>query len=350
MNHSNHHIAQFSEHLHKKGFSGRFELHYSGKYPLLFQKLEDALEFHLEENAGSIAITHFELAYTLEHRSSTDFKRIVFSVDYEPTAGFAVPSYTIESESPVIYDEQQNLSHLGELPHKRKLLARFPCLSIWGRILRACRIIPLLLLIAGSSKNAKCQFFDQNGAMRRNTIQQIALLKTYGAYLTEGYKIVNKAITTVNDLKNGEFNLHRDFFRSLANINPKIARYARVGDILASQTIILNDCRKSLKEFRSSGWFSDKELEVMSTVFGNLMAQSTRNLSLLKDISTDGRLELTDDERIRRIDALWEQSQQQERFCLRFSRSNRLLAQMRSRDLNETNNLQSLYSNKPTMP
>ena len=56
----------------------------------------------------------------------------------------------------------------------------------------------------------------------KRLIEQIAALQVYIGYAQQGYIIANKGLTTVRNIKNGDFNLHRDFLSSFKKVNPKI--------------------------------------------------------------------------------------------------------------------------------
>ena len=61
---------------------------------------------------------------------------------------------------------------------------------------------------------------------KKYMLQHIAALQVYIGYAKKGYNIASKGINTVRNIKNGDFNLHRDFFSSLKNINPAIMNAA----------------------------------------------------------------------------------------------------------------------------
>jgi hypothetical protein len=74
-------------------------------------------------------------------------------------------------------------------------------------------------LLSGIFGVSKAQFlggiFNQNATQIEYMIQQIALLQTYIGYVEKGYDIVNKGLTLIGDIKNGDFKLHNEFFNGL---------------------------------------------------------------------------------------------------------------------------------------
>ena len=49
-----------------------------------------------------------------------------------------------------------------------------------------------------------------------------------------GYKIVYKGYTTIKDISEGNFNLHKDFLDGLLQVSPTVRKYKRVSDIIKS--------------------------------------------------------------------------------------------------------------------
>jgi hypothetical protein len=63
-------------------------------------------------------------------------------------------------------------------------------------------------------------------------IQQIAALKVYLEYLKKGYKIVDKGLTTIGEIKNGTFNLDKDYLYSLKQVSPVVKNFPKVKEVL----------------------------------------------------------------------------------------------------------------------
>src|SRR4051812_23729293 len=102
----------------------------------------------------------------------------------------------------------------------------------------------LLIFVFISVKVCNAQTFDewfkQNKTQRKYLIQQIAAFKVYIGYVQKGYSIAKKGLTTIGSIKNGDLNLHNEFFSSLKNVNPGIMKYSKVADIIAYQIKIIH--------------------------------------------------------------------------------------------------------------
>jgi hypothetical protein len=71
-------------------------------------------------------------------------------------------------------------------------------------------IIFMLLLLTSSlcqGQNFR-EWFRQNATQKNYLIEQIAHFKLYLELTEKGYKIAKEGLTTIGEIKNGEFNLH----------------------------------------------------------------------------------------------------------------------------------------------
>ena len=91
------------------------------------------------------------------------------------------------------------------------------------------------------------EWLNQKATQKKYLLQQIAALQVYLGYAKKGYTIVTSGVNTIRNIKNGDFNLHRDFFSRLKNVNPAIRRYAKVADIISYQVKIIRQTKLTLQ-------------------------------------------------------------------------------------------------------
>ena len=120
-----------------------------------------------------------------------------------------------------------------------------------------------------------------------------------------------------------------DFFGSLEIVNPKIKTYTRVADIIAYQVRIVKNISTTIKNLKESGQFNTNELDYSKAVFENLLDECVKNVDELYLVITSGALQMTDDERIKRIDQLYTDMQDKYSFCQSFSEECSVLAMQR---------------------
>jgi hypothetical protein len=191
--------------------------------------------------------------------------------------------------------------------------------------------ILILSLVFSILANAQtlAEWTQQKKTQIQYLLDQIAANKVSIDYLEKGYEIARTGLNTIQNIKKGDFNLHRDFFGSLEIVNPKIKTYTRVADIIAYQVRIVKNISTTIKNLKESGQFNTDELDYSKAVFENLLDECVKNVDELYLVITSDELQMTDDERIKRIDLLYTDMQDKYSFCQSFSEECSVLAMQR---------------------
>lgn len=203
--------------------------------------------------------------------------------------------------------------------------------------MKKCLIILSILSTFGSIARAQTfsEWFKQKKTQKKYLIQQIAALQVYIGYVKKGYKIAQQGLTAISNFKNGEFNLHKDYFNSLKNINPSVKHYAKVAAIITLQVETVKGCHKTFRQIRESGAFTGDEISYISKVFGRLMDDCVDITEELITLTTSGKLEMKDNERLEHIDKLYYSMQDDYTFMKHFGNQALLLATDRIKDKND---------------
>lgn len=188
-------------------------------------------------------------------------------------------------------------------------------------------IVILAVVLTGSVCQAQTfdEWFKQKETQKKYLIQQIAALKVYTGYVQKGYDIAQKGLTTISNVKSGDFNLHKGFLGSLKNINPTVSRSAKAADIISLQVRTLKVYKGAHKRIRGSGAFNSEEVNYIFSVFTSLLADCHTVLAELNEVITSGKLEMRDDERLVRIDNLYTRMQENYVIAQSFSGEAKLL-------------------------
>lgn len=191
----------------------------------------------------------------------------------------------------------------------------------------------LCVSVAGSLQaQTFAEWFDQKNTQRKYLLQQIAALQVYIGYAQKGYSIAKDGLNTIGGFTRGEFKLHTDYFNSLKSVNPQIKRYAKVADIIALQVKIVKNYNRTYRQLNSSDAFNNDELAYIGRVFSRLLDDCDKTLDELITITTDGKLEMKDDERFARIDKLYLDMQDKYTFSQSFSNDAKSLAASRIKE------------------
>lgn len=178
---------------------------------------------------------------------------------------------------------------------------------------------------------------------RKELILQIAALQVYIDYAKKGYSAVSKGLNFIGDAKKGEVNLHGDYFTSLVQVNPKIRNYYKAAEIIALQLKILKICRKTVSDLKSGEIFHGDELDYIQRSFDRLLENCSDTLEQLLAITTDVELELKDDQRIERIDVLYDLMMGDYKFCRSFSSEAELLSISKTKEKKQSRSSAGLY-------
>jgi len=157
----------------------------------------------------------------------------------------------------------------------------------------------------------------------------------YVQYLKKAISIARTGLTTISDIRNGEFNLHDIFFKGLSSVNPSIRNWSKVADIISYQINIVKSYKASLAQIKSSGQFNPAEMDYIINVFSKLLDDCVDIILTLADVLSADFYKMSDDERIKRIDVLYASMQSNYTFCQKFSNYTIALAMQRLQEQNE---------------
>lgn len=203
--------------------------------------------------------------------------------------------------------------------------------------------LALLLLFVGTNAFGQTwgEFFNQKKTQKKYLLEQLVALKMYAGYLKKGYDIVGNGIGTVRDIKNGEFSLHSTFFSSLKSVNPAIRKNAKVASIISLQVSII-------KAFNNIGDNDGLKLSDNQYILGvkdRVTDDCLDDMEELLLVITSGRLEMSDDERIERLDGIYERMRDKATFVQSFTGEVNLLIQQRNNEQKSINRLREIYGN-----
>ncbi len=183
------------------------------------------------------------------------------------------------------------------------------------------------------------EWFKQNDTQKKYLMQQLAALKAYAGYLKKGYEIASEGINTVKNIRNGELNLHQDFFNSLKSVNPKLKNTMKTGEIIAYQMEII----KLFSTLIKMDEFSDQERSYIRKVKTKVLDEGGKELETLLLVITTGTLEMSDDERIERINQIHLSMKDKYAFTQSFVNDATVLIRQRANEQNSINQLKKFY-------
>lgn len=183
------------------------------------------------------------------------------------------------------------------------------------------------------------EFFRQKETQRKYLIQQIAALKVYADYLSKGYDIANKGLKTIKGFTKGEFDLHTDFFNSLKTVNPVVANNKKLQEIVRWQAAII----KTFGSSTVNKTLSPADRNYFESIKSKLLIECSIDADELLLVISSGKLEMKDDERLKRIDKLHLRMQDKFQFTESFISQVKTLALQRKQEEKNAKTSKELY-------
>lgn len=190
------------------------------------------------------------------------------------------------------------------------------------------------------------EWFNQKNTQVKYLVQQIAALQMYETYLHKGYSIVRDGTKLIGDVKQGDFDLHSGHFVSLSSINPSISRGKQVADAIHYGYAIEKNI-KGIRSLRNDASFTASERQYIAGVVAQLEKDCAGQLDALSDITTAGKLPMSDDERLQRIDQIKEELREQYRFCLHFQSELQVLLAQKTKETEDIQTIRKLNALQP---
>jgi len=203
------------------------------------------------------------------------------------------------------------------------------------------KYIPLLLL-AATAKAQSFSFsdlFGQASKQKNYYLQQIAAYNALHAELNQGYKVMKHGLGGIRDINTAELNAHTVYYTSLKTPSASVKNNNQVKDILNEQTYINSEFSQVF-----TGLTID-ELNYVQSVKTQVFADCNKELSDLQNLLTAGKLQLSDDERLKRLNAIHASMLDKYEFSQSFAGSLKVLAIHRQQNQHDAQTLNSLYEN-----
>ncbi|MFP9097773.1 hypothetical protein ACLI09_01860 [Flavobacterium sp. RHBU_24] len=177
----------------------------------------------------------------------------------------------------------------------------------------------------------------------RVMLEQIVLLKTYGAYLSKSYKIAKDGLSFIGRMKDGELQLHTLFYQGLKLVNPLLRHYSGVEKLLTMGAGI-STITTALERGADDDLLYANEKQYILRVVGRVSADTADDLSSLYELLSDAAIEADDAGRLERIDALVQDMEGRYIFIRGFSDEATALFLSRKREHLETLESRKLFN------
>lgn len=171
-----------------------------------------------------------------------------------------------------------------------------------------------VLTVRVSQAQTFAEFFKQKKTQKKYLLQQIAALQVYIGYAKNGYNIASGGLQTIKDITGCEFDLHSAFINSLKTVTPVIRKHVKVAEIIEYQIRI----GKAFRTVKYSPYLSVGNQLYVIGVHEKVIQECGKDLEELLLVITSGKVEMTDEERMRRLDSIYESMTDKYAFTMDF--------------------------------
>ncbi len=206
------------------------------------------------------------------------------------------------------------------------------------------RVFILVLIISSINIKASAQSYEI--ARLILDIEKLSQLKNILSDLYKGYEILKTGYSTIKDISEGNFNLHKAFLDGLLAVSPAVQKYERIAQIFELQSRIVKEYKSAMGRYRNNNRFNPDELEYIGNTYANLVDRSVKNLEDLISVITAGKLRMNDAERLRIIDKIYSDTRDQFLFLRKFNNSTDILSINREKQTNDIQTQRNFYGIK----
>ncbi|HEX4373088.1 MAG TPA: hypothetical protein VHZ50_07295 [Puia sp.] len=186
------------------------------------------------------------------------------------------------------------------------------------------------------------EWFRQKKTQIKYLIEQIAAYEVLLDQTTKGYNIAQTSLTFIGDMKKGEFDLHTTYFNSLKLVSSSVSKYSRINDIISYENAIM----KNFKSVLQTKNMNAAEMNYLNTVYNHMNSECNKSLDELIDLVTDDTYTMKDDQRIKRIDAIYYDMKDKYAFSQSFTSEAAVLSLNRTSETGDESMLNNLYDIK----
>jgi len=203
------------------------------------------------------------------------------------------------------------------------------------------QLLVISILLACLSTSAQ-NFFAQKKTKLKYIAQQIAAFQVYAGYVQKGYTIAEEGWGLIDDIKNSDFDLHNNYFNSLKTVNTSIAGYDKIDETKSVKENIESVSDGISSFIKDNDYIQEQEKQYISNVINHLLQTCEDATGELAIITSNGNVEMKDDERINRINAIHQDMQDKYAFVKHFERTVKLLSLSRERDADDAADIKLL--------
>jgi hypothetical protein len=183
------------------------------------------------------------------------------------------------------------------------------------------------------------EWFEQNKTQKSYLLQQIAALQIFSGYLKQGYQVATNGMTCISGSLKKENDLHTTYYGRMKTVDPVVKNNAMVKDVMTWQQDIL----KRLQDITTISGLTTEEKNYLANVKAALLKDCDQQLSTLQNVISDGKMEMSDAERIALLTKIHTAMMDNYRFASGFAAQAKIYATQKQQGQSETTVEKQLY-------
>lgn len=183
------------------------------------------------------------------------------------------------------------------------------------------------------------EWFAQQKTQKKYLLQQIAALQVFSGYLKQGYQIANNGLGIISGSLKTENGLHSAYYDRMKTASPLVRNNAMVKEIMAWQQDILT----RLKDISQISGMTAEEKSYLEDVRAAVLKDCDQQLNTLQAVIGDGKIEMSDAERIALVTEIHTAMMENYRFTSGFTTHAKLYAARRQQEQNQVNVTKQVY-------
>jgi len=202
------------------------------------------------------------------------------------------------------------------------------------------------LTLSASAQSGTGGFFNQQQSKFRIMLQQIVSLQQQYFTLKKGYNSAATGLNKAKELKNGTFSLHGDYYASLYQVSAAVRNNPKVKEITVLQEQVIGLFDAAIAWQKEKQLVSGDEINYFKSVYSKLLEDCKKSLEELRLAVSPGEMQMTDAQRLAKIDQLYRHTQAQYAFVSDFTGQAYTLANNRADGDADERTLMNLYQNQ----
>lgn len=182
------------------------------------------------------------------------------------------------------------------------------------------------------------EFFRQKKTQQTYLVKQLAALKIYAEALKNGYAIVENGLSSISDFSDEEKDLHQIYFDSLKIVNPELKKEPTIAQL----KFMHRQIRATFNEIGKLN-FAAIHQQFFIAMAARVNAQSEHYLTQMILLITDGKLQMSHQQRLDRLKRLFVEMSELFHSVLSIHQQAIALDQVSKNKRNQLNLLRNLY-------